>query len=73
MVLLIIFFTRRPNPVTGESFEQENSDETPVQFHSLAQSQAVATTGLANNNNAAPATTEKAAKEAESEAAPAME
>jgi opacity-associated protein oapA len=72
VVLLIIFFTLKPNSDTVESFEQQNSNEIPVQFQSLDQSQPVETTVL-DNNNAAPATTEQAANEAKSDAPPAME
>ena len=72
VVLLIIFFTLKPNSDTVESFEQQNSNEIPVQFQSLDQSQPVETTVL-DNNNAAPATTEQAANEAKSDALPAME
>ena len=72
VVLLIIFFTLKPNSDTVESFEQQNSNEIPVQFQSLDQSQLVETTVL-DNNNAAPATTEQAANEAKSDAPPAME
>ena len=73
VVLLIIFFTLKPNSDTVESFEQQNSNEIPVQFQSLDQSQPVETTVLDNNNNAAPATTEQAANEAKSDTPPAME
>ncbi len=73
VVLLIIFFTLKPNSDTVESFEQQNSNEIPVRFQSLDQSQPVETTVLDNNNNAAPATTEQAANEAKSDAPPAME
>jgi len=73
VVLLIIFFTLKPNSDTVESFEQQKSNEIPVQFQSLDQSQPVETTVLDNNNNAAPATTEQAANEAKSDAPPAME
>ena len=73
VVLLIIFFTLKPNSDTVESFEQQNSNEIPVQFQSLDQSQPVETTVLDNNNNAAPATTEQAVNEAKSDALPAME
>ena len=73
VVLLIIFFTLKPNSDTVESFEQQNSNEIPVQFQSLDQSQPVETTVLDNNNNAAPATTEQAANEAKSDVLPAME
>lgn len=73
VVLLIIFFTLKPNSDTVESFEQQNGNEIPVQFQSLDQSQPVETTVLDNNNNAAPATTEQAANEAKSDAPPAME
>ena len=34
VVLLIIFFTLKPNSDTVESFEQQNSNEIPVQFQS---------------------------------------
>ena len=73
VVLLIIFFTLKPNSDTVESFEQQNGNEIPVQFQSLDQSQPVETTVLDNNNNAAPATTEQAANDAKSDAPPAME
>ena len=73
VVLLIIFFTLKPNSDTVESFEQQTSNEIPVQFQSLDQSQPVETTVLDNNNNAAPATTEQAANEAKSDTPPAME
>ena len=73
VVLLIIFFTLKPNSDTVESFEQQNSNEIPVQFQSLDQSQPVETTVLDNNNNAAPATTEQATNEAKSDTPPAME
>ncbi|WP_049371756.1 opacity-associated protein OapA [Haemophilus parainfluenzae] len=73
VVLLIIFFTLKPNSDTVESFEQQNSNEIPVQFQSLDQSQPVETTVLDNNNNAAPATTEQAANDAKSDTSPAME
>ena len=73
VVLLIIFFTLKPNSDTVESFEQQNSNEIPVQFQSLDQSQPVETTVLDNNNNAAPATTEQAANDAKSDTPPAME
>ena len=73
VVLLIIFFTLKPNSDTVESFEQQNSNEIPVQFQSLDQSQPVETTVLDNNNNAAPATTEQATNEAKSDSPPAME
>ena len=46
--LLIIFFTLKPNSDTVESFEQQNSNEIPVQFQSLDQSQPVETTVLDN-------------------------
>ena len=72
VVLLIIFFTLKPNSDTVESFEQQNSNEIPVQFQSLDQSQPVETTVL-DNNNAAPATTEQAASDAKSDTPPAME
>ena len=73
VVLLIIFFTLKPNSDTVESFEQQNSNEIPVQFQSLDQSQPVETTVLDNNNNAAPATTEQTANHAKSDTPPAME
>ena len=72
VVLLIIFFTLKPNSDTVESFEQQNSNEIPVQFQSLDQSQPVETTVL-DNNNAAPATTEQTANDAKSDTPPAME
>ena len=73
VVLLIIFFTLKPNSDTVESFEQQNSNEIPVQFQSLDQSQPVETTVLDNNNNVAPVTTEQAANDAKSDTPPAME
>ena len=74
VVLLIIFFTLKPNSDTVESFEQQNSNEIPVQFQSLDQSQPVETTVLDNNNNTtAPATTEQTANDAKSDTPPAME
>ena len=73
LVLLIIFFTLKPNSDTVESFEQQNSNEIPVQFQSLDQSQPVETTVLDNNNTTAPATTEQAANDAKSDTPPAME
>ena len=72
VVLLIIFFTLKPNSDTVESFEQQTSNEIPVQFQSLDQSQPVETTVL-DNNNAAPATTEQVANDAKSDTPPAME
>ena len=72
-VLLIIFFTLKPNSDTVESFEQQNSNEIPVQFQSLDQSQPVETTVLDNNNTTAPATTEQTANDAKSDTPPAME
>ncbi|WP_302481870.1 opacity-associated protein OapA [uncultured Haemophilus sp.] len=73
VVLLIIFFTLKPNSDTVESFEQQNSNEIPVQFQSLDQSQPVETTVLDNNNTTAPATTEQTASDAKSDTPPAME
>ena len=73
VVLLIIFFTLKPNSDTVESFEQQNSNEIPVQFQSLDQSQPVETTVLDNNNTTAPATTEPSANDAKSNTPPAME
>ena len=73
VVLLIIFFTLKPNSDTVESFEQQNSNEIPVQFQSLDQSQPVETTVLDNNNTTAPATTEQTANHAKSDTPPAME
>lgn len=73
VVLLIIFFTLKPNSDTVESFEQQNGNEIPVQFQSLDQSQPVETTILDNNNTVAPATTEQTANGAKSDAPPAME
>ena len=73
LVLLIIFFTLKPNSDTVESFEQQNSNEIPVQFQSLDQSQPVETTILDNNNTVAPAKTEQAANDAKSDTPPAME
>ena len=73
VVLLIIFFTLKPNSDTVESFVQQNSNEIPVQFQSLDQSQPVETTILDNNNTVAPAKTEQAANDAKSDTPPAME
>lgn len=73
LVLLIIFFTLKPNSDTVESFEQQNGNEIPVQFQSLDQSQPVETTILDNNNTVAPATTEQTANDAKSDTPPAME
>ena len=73
VVLLIIFFTLKPNSDTVESFEQQNSNEIPVQFQSLDQSQPVETTVLDNNNTTAPATTEQTANDAKLDTPPAME
>lgn len=73
VVLLIIFFTLKPNSDTVESFEQQNSNEIPVQFQSLDQSQPVETTVLDNNNTTAPAPTEQTANDAKSDTPPAME
>lgn len=73
VILLIIFFTLKPNSDTVESFEQQNSNEIPVQFQSLDQSQPVETTVLDNNNTTAPATTEQTTNAAKSDTPPAME
>ena len=73
VVLLIIFFTLKPNSDTVESFEQQNGNEIPVQFQSLDQSQPVETTILDNNNTVAPAKTEQVANDAKSDTPPAME
>jgi len=73
VVLLIIFFTLKPNSDTVESFVQQNSNEIPVQFQSLDQSQPVETTVLDNNNTTASATTEQTANDAKSDTPPAME
>ena len=73
VLLLIIFFTLKPNSDTVESFEQQNGNEIPVQFQSLDQSQPVETTILDNNNTTAPATTEQTANDAKSDTPPAME
>lgn len=73
VVLLIIFFTLKPNSDTVESFEQQNGNEIPVQFQSLDQSQPVETTILDNNNTVAPAKTEPASNDAKSDTPPAME
>lgn len=48
VLLLIVFFALKPNSDTVESFEQQNSNEIPVQFQSLDQSQPVETTVLDN-------------------------
>ena len=73
VVLLSIFFTLKPNSDTVESFEQQTSNEIPVQFQSLDQSQPVETTILDNNNTVAPAKTEQASNDAKSDTPPAME
>lgn len=72
VVLLIIFFTLKPNSDTVESFEQQNGNEIPVQFQSLDQSQPVETTIL-DNNTVAPPKTEQTANDAKSDTPPAME
>lgn len=72
VVLLIIFFTLKPNSDTVESFEQQNGNEIPVQFQSLDQSQPVETTIL-DNNTVAQAKTEQTANDAKSDTPPAME
>lgn len=72
VVLLIIFFTLKPNSDTVESFEQQNSNEIPVQFQSLDQSQSVETTILDNNNTVA-SKTEQVSNDAKSDTPPAME
>lgn len=46
VLLLIVFFALKPNSDTVESFEQQNSNEIPVQFQSLDQSQPLETTVL---------------------------
>ncbi|OOF82045.1 opacity-associated protein OapA [Rodentibacter caecimuris] len=46
VLLLIVFFALKPNSDTVESFELQNSNEIPVQFQSLDQSQPVETTVL---------------------------
>lgn len=48
VILLIIFFALKPSSDTVESFTQSNSNEVPVQFQSLDQSQPVETTILDN-------------------------
>ncbi|WP_105890878.1 opacity-associated protein OapA [Haemophilus influenzae] len=48
VILLIIFFALKPSSDTVESFTQSNSNEIPVQFQSLDQSQPVETTILDN-------------------------
>ncbi|HHF4129373.1 TPA: opacity-associated protein OapA [Haemophilus influenzae] len=48
VILLIIFFALKPSSDTVESFTQSNSNEIPVQFQSLDQSQLVETTILDN-------------------------
>lgn len=48
VILLIIFFALKPSYDTVESFTQSNSNEIPVQFQSLDQSQLVETTILDN-------------------------
>ncbi|MCQ9122253.1 acetylglucosamine transferase [Rodentibacter pneumotropicus] len=48
VLLLIVFFALKPNSDTVESFELQNSNEIPVQFQSLDQSQPVETTVLDN-------------------------
>ena len=73
VVLLIIFFTLKPNSDTVESFEQQNGNEIPVQFQSLDQSQPVETTILDNNNTVVPVKTEQTANDAKSDTPPAME
>lgn len=48
VILLIIFFALKPSSDTVESFTQSNSNEVPVQFQSLDQSQPLETTILDN-------------------------
>lgn len=48
VILLVIFFALKPSSDTVESFTQSNSNEIPVQFQSLDQSQPVETTILDN-------------------------
>ncbi|OOF37145.1 opacity-associated protein OapA [Rodentibacter heidelbergensis] len=48
VLLLILFFALKPNSDTVESFELQNSNEIPVQFQSLDQSQPIETTVLDN-------------------------
>lgn len=48
VILLIIFFALKPSSDTVESFTQSNSNEIPVQFQSLDQSQPLETTILDN-------------------------
>ncbi|OOF47089.1 opacity-associated protein OapA [Rodentibacter trehalosifermentans] len=46
VLLLIVFFALKPSSDTVESFELQNSNEIPVQFQSLDQSQPIETTVL---------------------------
>ncbi|OOF42291.1 acetylglucosamine transferase [Rodentibacter rarus] len=48
VLLLILFFALKPSSDTVESFELQNSNEIPVQFQSLDQSQPIETTVLDN-------------------------
>ncbi|OOF70841.1 opacity-associated protein OapA [Rodentibacter caecimuris] len=52
ILLLIIFLMLKPSSETVQSFEQNSSNEIPVQFQSLDQSQPLETTVLDNINNA---------------------
>lgn len=70
VILLIIFFALKPSSDTVESFTQSNSNEIPVQFQSLDQSQPVETTILDNP----PAQNQMAAEQAnQPESAPKAE
>lgn len=70
VILLIIFFALKPSSDTVESFTQSNSNEIPVQFQSLDQSQPVETTILDNP----PAQNQMAAEQAnQPESAPKVD
>lgn len=68
VILLIVFFSLKPSSDTVESFEQQNTNEIPVQFQSLDQSQPVETSIL-DNSTTAPTS----AEQTKSDVPPAME
>ena len=63
VILLMVFFALKPNSDTVESFELQNSNEIPLQFQSLDQSQAPENTvldGLPSQSESAPQTDQQA-------------
>lgn len=63
VILLMVFFALKPNSDTVESFELQNSNEIPLQFQSLDQSQAPENTvldGLPSQSEIAPQTDQQA-------------